>query len=143
MRTTGENYTAARAAMLRETPAPQAMSSGDTRFYDKTVATFFDGQRLRAIPAKRRARTVVLLELVRRLDPKRRYSEREISDVLAEAHPDFAWLRRELVDYGYLSRDANSFWVSITLPERSASESQEVPAVERSVFVALHEGAAK
>lgn len=135
MRATGENYTSARTALLSGSPAPQAISS----YYDKTVATFFDGLKLRSIPARRRARAVVLLELVRRLDPARRYSEREISGVLAEAHPDFASLRRELVDYGYLSRDANSFWVSTALPERTGSEAQEVPAAERAVFAAIRD----
>ena len=60
------------------------------------MRTFFDGERLRSIPAKRKARVAVLLELLRRFEPGRRYAEREVNDILRHAHPDVALLRRDL-----------------------------------------------
>lgn len=143
MNATGENYTTARSALLqRSAPAPtppRSLDDPDAAYYTKTVRSFFDGRRLRSIPAKRRPRVVVLLELLRRFEPGRRYSEREVSAVLAEAYDDFAYLRRELVDYGYLSRDAYEFWVSDAVPERSVNEAQEVSGLERAVLASIHE----
>lgn len=102
---TGENYTTARHALLindvrTRRDHPESVDDADRRFYDATVRAFFDGRRLRAIPSRRRARVIVLLELMRRFARGRLYSESEVSTLLAEAHEDWATLRRELVNYG-------------------------------------------
>ncbi|MFT3875082.1 MAG: metalloregulator ArsR/SmtB family transcription factor [Propioniciclava sp.] len=103
----------------------------------RTVRIFFDGPQLRQIPAKRKARVSVLLELLRRFDPTRSYTEPEVNAVLREAHDDVATLRRELVDYRYLVREAGVYRVNPTTPERDANESQEVPRGEEAWLVAL------
>lgn len=99
-------------------------------FHAKTVRTFFDGERLKQIPAKRRARVAVLVELLKRFEPGVRYSEPEVNALLRTAHDDVALLRRELVDYRYLKREFGYYWVTDEVPERSANEAQEVPAGE-------------
>lgn len=120
----GTNYTATRALLLREKAADEA-------FYDKTVRTFFRDARLVSIPAKRRARVVILLELLRLFEEGRRYSEREVGDIIAPVHEDVALLRRELVDYRYLSREDGVYWVNTDrILERCANERQEVPLLE-------------
>jgi hypothetical protein len=81
-------------------------------FRDKTLRAFFDGERLRSIPAKRRARVVVLLELLRRFESGRTYAEHEVNDLLRASHDDVASLRRELVDYRYLERADGRYWVT-------------------------------
>ena len=98
MAESGGNYSSTRAAMLAERAADEA-------FYDKTVRTFFRDSRLVTIPAKRRARVVVLLELLQLFEEGRRYSEREVGELLGRIHEDVAYLRRELVDYRYLKRE--------------------------------------
>lgn len=120
----GTNYTATRTLLLEERAADEA-------FYDKTVRTFFRDARLVSIPAKRRARVVVLLELLRLFEEGRRYSEREVGDIIAPVHEDVALLRRELVDYRYLSRKDGVYWVNTDrILERCANERQEVPLLE-------------
>jgi hypothetical protein len=69
------------------------------------LASFFVGHRLKQIPARRKKLLVVLRWLAGRFQPGRRYSEREVNELLGSHHPDFATLRRLLVDYGYLDRD--------------------------------------
>lgn len=107
----------------------------------RTVRIFFDGPRLRSIPSKRKARASVLLELLRRFTPGRRYTEPEVNAILREAHDDVAFLRRELVDYRYLSREAGEYWVTEAPPVRDANEAQEVPAGEADWLRALIRGA--
>ena len=104
--------------------------AADRAFYDRTVRSFFDQDRLTAIPSRRRPRVVVLLELLRRFEPGREYAEREVNDLLAAAHEDFAFLRRELVNYGYLTRTGSDYRIPDALPYRDANESQEVPVDE-------------
>lgn len=84
--------------------------------HERHVRIFFDGPRLRSIPAKRKARVSVLLELLTRFEPGRRYAEAEVNDVLRTAHDDVAYLRRELVDYRYLEREDGVYRVSEKAP---------------------------
>ena len=127
MERTGESYTAARAALSPDAEAAEAAR----REQEEAVAQLFDGPRLRRIPTKRRRRTPVLLELLSRFEPGRVYTEREVNDILREAHDDVASLRRELIDYRYLEREAGGgYWVTRTVPVRSPQVAQEVPAWE-------------
>ena len=123
MAESGGNYSSTRAAMLAERAADEA-------FYDKTVRTFFRDSRLVTIPAKRRARVVVLLELLQLFEEGRRYSEREVGELLGRIHEDVAYLRRELVDYRYLKREDGIYWVNTEHLIRSGNERQEVPLEE-------------
>lgn len=103
----------------------------------RTLRIFFDGERLRSIPTKRKARVAVLVELLRRFEAGRDYTEREVGDILGRAHDDVALLRRELVDYRYLVREAGIYRVNEKLPTRDATEAQEIPAGEAEWFPAL------
>lgn len=68
------------------------------------------GGRLTRIPAQRKKRDVILQELASLFEPGRTYTEREVSDRLAEYHPDFFTLRRELVGLGLLARENSIYW---------------------------------
>ncbi|WP_145230871.1 DUF2087 domain-containing protein [Rudaeicoccus suwonensis] len=129
---TGENYTAARAAVLAagpDAPAKADLAAADA-FVAKTIRNFFDGDRLRSMPVKRKARVVVLLRVMERFEPGRRYAEREVNDLLAPTYDDYAFLRRELVDYRYLARANGEYWLVDEVPERNWLEAQEVPVDE-------------
>jgi hypothetical protein len=78
------------------TLAPPAAGAADV-WERKVLNDFFDGERLKEIPASRKKRLVVLQWLARRFDPQARYTEREVNEVLMRHHPDAATLRRELV----------------------------------------------
>ena len=106
-------------------------------FVERTVSSFFDGERLRSIPTRRRARVAVLLHLLLRFEVGRSYSEREVDEILRTAHDDVASLRRNLVDYGYLVRPGGVYSVPGTVPGRSADEAQEVPADEAARLAAI------
>ncbi len=92
----------------------------------RTLRAFFDGDRLKQIPAQRKKRVIILRHLLTRFRPGQEYSEQEVSDMLKVAHEDFATLRRELVDYGFMNRDRGIYRVATELPARGATVSQEV-----------------
>lgn len=127
MAATDQTYTRARAELLAR---PPATVDAEVAFYDKTVRNFFDGERLRSMPARRKARVVVLIELLRHFEPGRRYAETEVNDLLRRAHDDVALLRRELVDYRYLKRADGQYWINPDELERDEREAQEVPRDE-------------
>jgi hypothetical protein len=90
------------------------------------LRAFFDGPRLRQIPASRRKRVIVLRRLLERFAPGRSYPESEVNELLREAHDDVATLRRELVDYGFMVRDRGIYRIATELPARGSTVTQEV-----------------
>ena len=98
----------------------------------RILRNFFDGPRLKNIPAQRKQRVVVLQLLLERFEPERRYEEREVNDILRTAHDDVATLRREMVDYGYMVRERGIYQISRSLPQRSRQVAQEISGDEAS-----------
>jgi hypothetical protein len=68
------------------------------------VGRFLRGDRHVQIPAARGKRLAVLDHLAGLFEPGRRYPEREVNEILRAWHPDYALLRRYLVDEGFLGR---------------------------------------
>jgi hypothetical protein len=68
--------------------------------------------RLPTIPPKHGKLLVVLDFLAQRFEPGVKYPEARVNQILGEVHPDFAALRRYLVENGFLDRaDSDSNWV--------------------------------
>jgi hypothetical protein len=78
----------------------------------KVLRDFFDGERLKEIPASRKKRAVILKQLSTQFKAGRRYKETQVNQVLLRHHPDPATLRRELVGAGLLQRDQSIYWRS-------------------------------
>lgn len=76
------------------------------------LVRFFERDRLREIPANRTKRLVVLERLAQEFEPGLRYEEREVNRRLQLFHPDYAALRRYLVDEGMMTRTDGSYWRS-------------------------------
>ena len=78
---------------------------------DKEILeAYLAGERLKVIPRKKSRKLIVLHWLVERFQPGVDYSEAEVNDLIARAHPDFATLRRELYDYYFLDRADGRYW---------------------------------
>jgi hypothetical protein len=102
--------------------APRPANEDD----NAVLRAFFDGPRLRQIPASRKKRVIVLRRLLERFVPGQSYPESEVNDLLREAHEDVATLRRELVDYGFMVRDRGIYRIATELPGRGSTVTQEV-----------------
>jgi len=117
--------------------APTTTGNEDDAFRAKVIRDFFDGERLKSIPAQRKRRVIVLQHLMARFDPERTYPEREVNELLRPAHDDVATLRRELVDYGFLQRDRGIYQVTRAAPDRSRQVAQEFVGDETTWLQAL------
>jgi DNA-binding transcriptional ArsR family regulator len=71
---------------------------------DAVLRRFVHNGRLLSMPAARSKRLVVLDHLAGLFEPGRRYPEAEVNRLLERYHPDYAMLRRYLVDDGFLAR---------------------------------------
>lgn len=72
---------------------------------DKILDRFLDGERLIEIPAKHTKRLVILEWLAGKFEIGVDYPERRVNMLLQHHHPDYAYLRRLLVDSGLMERE--------------------------------------
>jgi hypothetical protein len=86
-------------------PPPGQATQDDEEPGDAVLRRFIHRGRLLAMPAARGKRLVVLNHLAGLFDPGRRYPEPEVNELLGRYHPDYAMLRRYLVDDGFLDRE--------------------------------------
>jgi hypothetical protein len=68
--------------------------------------------RLHTMPAKRSKRLRVLDHVVQSFEPGLTYAEPDVNAILERFHPDYAALRRALVDEEFLTRENNVYWRS-------------------------------
>jgi hypothetical protein len=95
-------------AAVREAAA--SPDPADEKETDPVLRVFMKGGRLTSIPAGHSKRLVVLDRIAQEFEPGRRYPEREVNDAIAAFHPDYATLRRYLVDEGFLHRESGIYW---------------------------------
>ena len=78
------------------------------------VEQFFeeDGS-LKQIPAKQSKKIAVLKIIASSLEPNRRYSEKELNQLIAKFNDDTAAIRRHMIEFKILERDKESiYWLS-------------------------------
>ena len=110
--------TAARGLFSNEQMTSAAGDVDLDAYNRKVLANFIlpDG-RLKEIPAQRRKLEVVLRHVVKNFTPDVKYSEKQVNQTLVRFHEDTATLRRELVGYGLMKREAGGgdYWVEKNL----------------------------
>jgi hypothetical protein len=74
------------------------------------LRAFFRDGRLVRVPAQRTKRLVVLDILARDFEPGVRYPEVDVNEKLTAYHPDYAALRRYLVEEDFLARENGVYW---------------------------------
>lgn len=75
----------------------------------KVLRTFFDGDRLRKIPAKRSKKEIVFEEILRRIPRRDVYPERELNEMIEVHHSDFCTIRREFIMGRYMEREGQRY----------------------------------
>jgi hypothetical protein len=100
----GKGYRVRTEALRAAAIPPAAEAEGDEGQGDEVLRRFVHNGRLLAMPAAHGKRQVVLDHLARLFEPGRRYPEPEVNELLGRYHPDYAMLRRYLVDDGFLDR---------------------------------------
>ena len=74
------------------------------------LSRFFSGTRLTEIPANRSKRLLVLERLAQEFEPGYRYQEQDVNFTLQLFHPDYASLRRYMIEEGIMTRAEGVYW---------------------------------
>ena len=118
------------AASSAKIPAAVAVAE------QKILATYFphglDGP-LSTYPGREKRRLIVLKQISERFTPHRTYSEKEVNAILAAVYEDHVLLRRQLIDYGFLSRrpDGSEYRRNDVAANHQKSEESETMDTER------------
>lgn len=70
---------------------------------------------LSEFPVKEKRKIIVLKNLIKRFEADKKYTEKEVNEILKNAYHDYVTLRRYLIEYGFMDRikDGSSYWVKI------------------------------
>lgn len=78
---------------------------------DRVLRSFMtEADRLHTIPTKHAKLLVVLDRLAQEFEPGTTYPEKDVNAVLERFHPDYAALRRYLVENQFLTREDGVYW---------------------------------
>ncbi|HQA68623.1 MAG TPA: metalloregulator ArsR/SmtB family transcription factor [Aggregatilineales bacterium] len=101
--------------LLSEETLRAQIDDVDLTAYDRQVVENFSDRdgRLKALPAQYKKLMAILRYVVQAFEPGRRYSEKEVNEILAQYHEDTARLRRELVEAGMMRREGGGgeYWL--------------------------------
>jgi predicted transcriptional regulator len=83
----------------------------DLDAYDrKVLRDYMKDGKLKSIPSQWKKRQVIVRYLAEQFSHGRRYSEREVNEIISHTHDDYATLRRELVDSRLMARERDVYW---------------------------------
>lgn len=85
---------------------------------------------LHDFPKKEKKKIAILHHIIKRFDLNKRYTEKEVNEILSNVYNDYVTLRRYLIEYGFMDRksDGSQYWVKIEAP----SEEGENQMINRS-----------
>jgi hypothetical protein len=95
----------------RDEAAAKGFSTTDPARLSVLLNCFRDGK-LVYLPEKFGKRQIVLEEVAQVFEPGTRYAEAEVNMMLRDLYPDYAALRRYLIDSAFLSRGDGFYWRS-------------------------------
>ena len=101
-------------SMFSQQELASVASEVDADAYDKKVIKDYsrrDGS-LKTLPSQRKKLEAILRYVVRAFDVGKRYSEKQVNEILSHYHEDTATLRRELVGFGLMKREGGGgeYW---------------------------------
>jgi len=101
--------------LLADNKLPSLTANVDMDAYDQKVIKNYsnpDGT-LRSIPTQQKKLSAILYFIVQNFEFGKKYTEKEVNQILEKFHPDYAFLRRSLIDFKIMDREVSggSYWL--------------------------------
>jgi predicted transcriptional regulator len=102
--------------ILAQETFPAVTADVDLDAYDRKVVNNFcdsDG-RVRQFPAQQKKFEAILRYVIQAFEPGKRYSEKEVNEILKNYSDDTATLRRGFIEYKYMQRETggSQYWLT-------------------------------
>lgn len=102
--------------LLKSENLPRLSADVEGEAYErKIIQNFTDSSgRLKSLPAQEKKFQVLLRYVARAFQAGRRYTEKEVNEILARYHEDTASLRRGLIEYHLMERESSGkeYWLT-------------------------------
>lgn len=99
--------------LLKRENVTRLAEDADIDAFDRKVLREFltpEG-RIKAFPAQEKKLLVILRHVLQAFEPDRRYTEKEINELIKERfHEDCASIRRHFIEYKFMSRENGVYW---------------------------------
>ena len=105
-----ERFREALDSLGRSEESADTPHSGRGPDADRILRIFLRDGKLVQIPAVHSKRLVVLDWLASMFEPGQAYAEKDVNEIIGRVHPDYAALRRHLVDDEFLHRRDGFYW---------------------------------
>ncbi len=100
--------------LLRQENLPRLSEGADRDAYSrKVIETFTDSQgRITAFPAQEKKFQVLLHHVLQAFEPGKRYTEKQVNEILLRFNDDTASLRRGMIEYHLMEREGGggAYW---------------------------------
>lgn len=88
----------------------------EIELYREKVKRYYDGEgKLTQYPSKRPMRILALIEIAKKFEPSRKYTEKEVNEIIKAsiAFGDIELIRREMFQYKLIGRlrDGSEYWL--------------------------------
>jgi len=81
----------------------------------KVLREYVVNEKLTQFPSKTKKWLVILRWIVTKFEPDAHYTEKEVNAIISPINSDYASIRRDLVDYGYMRRQrgGGDYWLAL------------------------------
>lgn len=81
---------------------------------ENILKIYIVNDRIIKIPRAEKKKIVILQYLLQKFQQNKRYSEKEVNEIIKSMHEDYAALRRYLIQYGFMDREDNgsAYWIN-------------------------------
>ena len=79
----------------------------------KIFENFIKEEKMKVFPSKERKKYIILHYFINLFEKDKKYSEKEVNEIIKRIYPDFSTIRRYLVDYKFINRtkDCKEYWI--------------------------------
>lgn len=81
------------------------------KYRQKVLKTFFKKDKLIKLPVQWKKRMIVLDEFIKKFKPGKKYTEKEVNDVIMQSYDDYCTIRRLLIDIKIMKRENQVYWL--------------------------------
>ncbi|MBN2268137.1 MAG: DUF2087 domain-containing protein [Acholeplasmataceae bacterium] len=91
------------------------VSAEDIKLVKEKYVTSMNPFIISNFPPKEKRKYILLCMIVHLFEDKRRYTEKEVNEILKYVYQDYAIIRRYLVEYRFIDRlaDGSAYWLMI------------------------------
>jgi predicted transcriptional regulator len=98
--------------LLKNENRVRLADDADIEAFDRKVLRDFmtpDG-RLKNFPAQEKKLLAILRHIIQAFDADRRYSEKEVNEIIKRYHDDCASIRRHFIEFKFMARQNGEYW---------------------------------